>query len=105
MIEKFVIEVDYADGCIYIREMPEDLRRGEEFGVFGGWNIASYSMPEFSLSERKIYLQGDEYDADDEPLYCGTRHIEEVKNALKLFCKKQKLFYVSIGEAVNLGEI
>lgn len=105
MIEKFVIEVDYEDGCIYIREMPENLRRGEEFGVFGGWNIASYSMPEFSFSERKIYLQGDEYDDDDNPIDCGTRHIEEVKNALRLFCKYQKLLYVSIGEAVILGEI
>lgn len=105
MIEKFVIEVDYEDGCIYIREMPESLRRTEELGVFGGWNIASYSMPEFSFSERKIYLQGDEYDADDEPLYCGTKYIEEVKNALRLFCKKQKLLYIIIREAVNLGEI
>lgn len=105
MIERFVIEVDYEDGCIYIREMPENLRRGEEFGVFGGWNIASYNMPEFSFSERKIYLQGDDYDVDGEPLYCGTRYIEEVKNALKLFCKKQKLLYVSIGQSINLGEI
>ena len=67
MIERFVIEVDYEEGDVYIREMPEFLRHAGEIGCYGGYEIYSYTMPEFSYLEQRIYLRGEDYDCDDEP--------------------------------------
>ena len=105
MTERFVIEIDYDCGDVYIKEMPDRLRYGELFGVYGAYSVASYSMPEFSETEQRIYLRGDEEDDDDRPIECGIRNIEEVKRSLRMFCKAQKLLFVVEGESTIFGEI
>lgn len=105
MIERFVIEVDYKDGLVYIREMPEFLRQAGEIGCFGNYDIYSCTMPEFSLSEQIIYLQGEDYDSDDEPLYCGTELCDKVVTSLKELCKHKRIPFYILGQSINLGEI
>lgn len=105
MIERFVIEVDYKNGLVYIREMPEFLRNAGEIGCFGDYDIHSVQMPEFVLSEHIIYLQGDDYDSDDEPLYCGTALCDRVVASLKELCKHKRIPFYILGQSINLGEI
>lgn len=105
MNERFVIEVDYEEGLVYIREMPEFLRRAEKIGCYGEYEIHSYTMPEFSSFEQRIYLQGEDYDSDDEPLYCGTALCDRVVTSLKSLCKHKKIPFFVLGQSINLGEI
>lgn len=105
MTERFVISIDRDYGEVYIKEMPERLRHGELFGVYGAYSVASYSMPEFSPSEQRIYIRGDEEDDDDRPIECGRYNIDEVKRSLQLFCKAQKMLFIVQGESTVLGEI
>ena len=105
MIERFVIEVDYEEGEVYIREMPEFLRQAGEIGCYGEYEIYSYTMPEFSYSEQRIYLQGEDYDSDGEPLYCGRELCDRVVASLKKLCKHKKIPFYVLGQSINLGEI
>lgn len=105
MIERFVIEVDYEEGDVYIREMPEFLRQAGEIGCFGGYTISSYTMPEFSYTEQKIYLRGEDYDYDDEPLCCGRALCDKVVASLKKLCKHERIPFYILGQSINLGEI
>lgn len=105
MIERFVIEVDYEEGLVYIREMPEFLRQAGDIGCFGGYGIHSYTMPEFSYEEQRIYLQGEDYDSDDEPLYCGRALCDRVVAALKSLCKHKHIPFYVLGQSIKLGEI
>lgn len=105
MIERFVIEVDYEEGDVYIREMPEFLRQAGEIGSYGEYDIYSYTMPEFSYSEQRIYLQGEDYDADSEPLCCGSVLCDRVVESLKKLCKHKKIPFYILGQSINLGEI
>ena len=105
MTERFVIEVDCDCGNVYIKEMPDRLRHGELFGVYGAYSVASYSVPEFSHIEQRIYIRGDEEDEDDSPIECGVNNIDEVKRSLQLFCKAQKMLFIVEGESTVLGEI
>ena len=105
MIERFVIKVDYKKGLVYIREMPEFLRHAGEIGCFEGYDIYSCTMPEFSYQEHIVYLQGEDYDSDDEPLYCGAALCDRVVAALKSLCKHKHIPFYILGQPINLGEI